>query len=117
MFYDPMIAKLIAHGETREDARARLADALDEAVVWPLRSNAGFLVELLDHPDVAAGRVDTGLIAREGETLMPSPLPSEEALIDAAARESVEVGLVAAARGSAPDPAAALRRGPAESPC
>ena len=84
-FYDPMIAKLIAHGQTREDAREQLADALDEAVVWPVRSNAGFLVEALDHPDFAAGRVDTGLIAREGDALMPPAYPSEEALIAAAA--------------------------------
>ena len=84
-FYDPMIAKLIAHGETREDAREQLADALDEAVVWPVRSNAGFLVEALDHPDFAAGNVDTGLIAREGEALMPPAHPSEEALTAAAA--------------------------------
>ncbi len=84
-FYDPMIAKLIAHGDTRDEARGALADALDEAIVWPLRTNAGFLVELLDHPDVAAGRVDTGLIAREGEALMPPALPSEEAMIEAAA--------------------------------
>jgi 3-methylcrotonyl-CoA carboxylase alpha subunit len=84
-FYDPMIAKLIAHGQTREDAREQLADALDEAVVWPVRSNAGFLVEALDHPDFAAGRVDTGLIAREGDALMPPAYPSEEALTAAAA--------------------------------
>ena len=84
-FYDPMIAKLIAHGATREEARERLADALDEAIVWPVRCNAGFLVEALDHPDFVAGRVDTGLIAREGEALMPPALPSEEALIAAAA--------------------------------
>ncbi|MCH3770733.1 acetyl-CoA carboxylase biotin carboxylase subunit, partial [Campylobacter coli] len=42
-FYDPMIAKLIAHGETREEALEMLADTLDEAIVWPLRTNAGFL--------------------------------------------------------------------------
>ncbi|MEH3047470.1 acetyl/propionyl/methylcrotonyl-CoA carboxylase subunit alpha [Sphingomonas adhaesiva] len=84
-FYDPMIAKLIAHGDTREEARERLADALDEAIVWPVRSNAGFLVEALDHPDFVAGRVDTGLIAREGEALMPPAQPSEEALAAAAA--------------------------------
>ena len=83
-FYDPMIAKLIAHGATREEARERLADALDEAIEWPVRCNAGFLVEALDHPDFVAGRVDTGLIAREGEALMPPALPSEEALIAAA---------------------------------
>ena len=84
-FYDPMIAKLIAHGETREEARETLADALDESVVWPVRSNAGFLVEALDHPDFVSGAVDTGLIAREGEALMPPALPSEEALAAAAA--------------------------------
>ena len=83
-FYDPMIAKLIAHGDTREEARETLADALDEAIVWPLRTNAGFLVEALDHPAFVAAELDSGLIAREGDALMPPLLPSEEALIDAA---------------------------------
>ncbi|WP_294271236.1 acetyl/propionyl/methylcrotonyl-CoA carboxylase subunit alpha [uncultured Sphingomonas sp.] len=84
-WYDPMIAKVIAHGETRDAAREALADALDEAVIWPVRTNAGFLVQALDHPDFASGQVDTGLIAREGEALMPPPEPSEEALAEAAA--------------------------------
>ena len=84
-WYDPMIAKVIAHGETRDEAREALADALDEAVIWPVRTNAGFLVQALDHPDFASGQVDTGLIAREGEALMPPTEPSEEALAEAAA--------------------------------
>ena len=84
-WYDPMIAKVIAHGDTRDEAREALADALDEAVIWPVRTNAGFLVEALDHPDFASGQVDTGLIAREGEALMPPTEPSEEALAEAAA--------------------------------
>ncbi|CAM3110584.1 MULTISPECIES: acetyl/propionyl/methylcrotonyl-CoA carboxylase subunit alpha [Sphingomonas] len=84
-WYDPMIAKVIAHGDTRHEAREALADALDEAVIWPVRTNAGFLVEALDHPDFASGQVDTGLIAREGEALMPPTEPSEEALAEAAA--------------------------------
>ena len=83
-FYDPMIAKVIAWGEDRETARESLASALDGAVVWPVRSNAGFLVQALDHPDFVAGTVDTGLIAREGEALMPATQPSEERLIAAA---------------------------------
>ncbi|HVF94753.1 MAG TPA: biotin carboxylase N-terminal domain-containing protein [Sphingomonas sp.] len=83
-FYDPMIAKVIAWGETREEARETLADALDAAVVWPVRSNAGFLVEALDHPAFVGGTLDTGLIAREGDALMPPTQPSEEALVDAA---------------------------------
>ena len=84
-WYDPMIAKVIAHGDTRDDAREALADALDEAVIWPVRTNAGFLVQALDHPDFASGQVDTGLIARQGEALMPPTEPSEEALAEAAA--------------------------------
>ncbi len=83
-FYDPMIAKVIARGEDRETAREALAYALDGAVVWPVRSNAGFLVEALDHPDFVAGTLDTGLIAREGDALMPPTHPTEEALADAA---------------------------------
>jgi 3-methylcrotonyl-CoA carboxylase alpha subunit len=65
---------------------------LDEAVIWPVRTNAGFLVEALDHPDFVAGTVDTGLIAREGEGLMPPVLPSDEALADAAASLAGEGG-------------------------
>ncbi len=83
-FYDPMIAKVITWGEDRETAREALAYALDGAVVWPVRSNAGFLVEALDHPDFVAGTLDTGLIAREGDALMPPTHPTEEALADAA---------------------------------
>jgi 3-methylcrotonyl-CoA carboxylase alpha subunit len=83
-YYDPMIAKVIAHGDTREEARETLADALDAAIVWPLRSNAGFLVEALDHPAFVAATLDTGLIAREGDALMPRALPSEEVLVEAA---------------------------------
>ncbi|TPG15769.1 acetyl/propionyl/methylcrotonyl-CoA carboxylase subunit alpha [Sphingomonas oligophenolica] len=84
-FYDPMIAKVIAWGETREAARETLADALDEAVMWPVRFNAGFLVQALDHPAFVAGDLDTGLIAREGDALMPPAEPSDGALADAAA--------------------------------
>ncbi|WJT00526.1 ATP-grasp domain-containing protein (plasmid) [Novosphingobium humi] len=84
-YYDPMIAKLIAHGATRDDARRRLADALDRAVVWPLRTNAGFLVKALNHPDFAGGHMDTGLIARAGDALMPDPLPDAAGLARAAA--------------------------------
>jgi len=84
-FYDPMIAKVIAWGEDREEAREILADALSDAIVWPVRSNAGFLVEALEHEAFAEGNVDTGLIARAGDALMPPELPSHEALADAAA--------------------------------
>ena len=83
-FYDPMVAKVIAWGEDRESARERLVDALDDAVVWPVRSNAGFLVRALEHPAFVAGEVDTGIIAREGDALLPDAMPSDEALAAAA---------------------------------
>jgi 3-methylcrotonyl-CoA carboxylase alpha subunit len=83
-FYDPMIAKVIAWDETRGAARERLAGALSDALIWPVRSNAGFLVETLRHPGFASGEVDTGLIAREGDALMPNAMPSDGALANAA---------------------------------
>ena len=83
-FYDPMIAKMIAHGPTRNDARHTLAAALDDTAIWPLKTNAGFLVKALENPDFATARLDTGLIAREGDALMPPLRPDADALADAA---------------------------------
>ena len=54
-FYDPMIAKVIAWGDDREEARERLADALEASGGLAGAINAGFLVEALDHPDFVAG--------------------------------------------------------------
>jgi len=71
-FYDPMIAKLIVHAEDRESAAAGLADACSQVEVWPVKTNAGFLVRCLDHPDFVDGDVDTGFIAgRESELVEP----------------------------------------------
>ena len=83
-FYDPMIAKVIAHGPTRDAARSALTQALDESAVWPLKTNAGFLVKALKHPDFVAARLDTGLIGREGDALMPPARPSDDSLAGAA---------------------------------
>jgi len=99
--YDPMIAKLIAHADTRDAARARLGAALADTQVWPVRTNAGFLVRALDHPDFATGTVDTGLIERSGAALMPPGRPSEAALT-AAASELTGVALVSGFRLNAP---------------
>jgi len=64
-FYDPMIAKLIVHEDTREAA----AEALAEVEVWPVKTNAGFLVRCLEHPRFVAGDVDTGFIGAEEAAL------------------------------------------------
>ncbi|SCW90421.1 3-methylcrotonyl-CoA carboxylase alpha subunit [Sphingobium faniae] len=100
-FYDPMIAKVIAHGPTREAARAALEEALDDTAIWPLKTNAGFLVKALEHPDFVAARLDTGLIGREGDALMPPAHPDEEALAEAAASLS-HGGALAGFRLNAP---------------
>jgi 3-methylcrotonyl-CoA carboxylase alpha subunit len=74
-FYDPMIAKLIVHAETREDATKRLAAVCAEVEVWPVKANAGFLKRCLEHPRFVAGDVDTGFIAAEEADLLPSGIP------------------------------------------
>jgi 3-methylcrotonyl-CoA carboxylase alpha subunit len=83
-FYDPMIAKLIAHGATRDEARERLSAMLEGTAVWPVRTNAAFLINALAHPDFVAGKVDTGLIARDGEAMSAEPDPSTGLLAEAA---------------------------------
>jgi 3-methylcrotonyl-CoA carboxylase alpha subunit len=73
-FYDSMIAKLIASGADRAGAIARLVQALEETVVAGPKTNASFLHALAVHSAFAAGRMDTGLIARELETLAPAEI-------------------------------------------
>ena len=67
--YDPMIAKIIAHGSTREEALSRLGRALGETRVLGLRTNVAFLGRLAAEPDFAAGRFDTGFIGRHEDAL------------------------------------------------
>ncbi|HLT04774.1 MAG TPA: acetyl-CoA carboxylase biotin carboxylase subunit, partial [Pseudomonas sp.] len=71
-FYDPMVAKLIAWGETREEARLRLLSMLDELAVGGFKTNRAFLRRVLAHPAFAAAELDTGFIARHQEALLPA---------------------------------------------
>ncbi|MHA3977671.1 ATP-binding protein [Halovulum sp. GXIMD14794] len=71
--YDPMIAKVIAHGEDRASAIATLRRGLTGARLAGSVANVGFLVRLLDDPGFRSGAVDTGLIDRSGEALTASP--------------------------------------------
>jgi acetyl/propionyl-CoA carboxylase alpha subunit len=61
--YDPMIAKLIAHGPTRDEALFRLQDALAATVVEGLTTNLPFLRWLVAHPAVRAGRTTTAFLS------------------------------------------------------
>jgi len=83
-FYDPMIAKVIASGKDRDEARTRLQQMLEKTAVWPVKTNASFLVKALDHPEFVTGDVDTGLIGRDGEAMAEPPSPSADALTRAA---------------------------------
>jgi propionyl-CoA carboxylase alpha chain len=65
MFYDPMIAKLIAYGEDRAEATARLIDALDGYDIRGVTTNLDFLGGLLSHPRFASGDISTNFIAEE----------------------------------------------------
>ena len=76
-FYDPMIAKLVARGDDRQEAIGALAAILDEVEVWPVRTNANFLFNALLHPAFEAAALDTGFIARELEVLVPDPDPDD----------------------------------------
>jgi geranyl-CoA carboxylase alpha subunit len=63
-FYDPLLAKLIAHGPTREAARLRLVRALEDTVALGLATNRGFLIDCLDHTEFAGGKATTDFIPR-----------------------------------------------------
>jgi geranyl-CoA carboxylase alpha subunit len=61
-FYDPMLAKLIARGTTREEARRRLIVALEDTVALGVKTNRSLLIAMLRHPAFAAGEATTGFI-------------------------------------------------------
>jgi geranyl-CoA carboxylase alpha subunit len=61
-WYDPMVAKVIAWGANREEARRRLLRALGDTVLLGVANNRGFLVDVLSHSEFAAGRATTAFI-------------------------------------------------------
>jgi 3-methylcrotonyl-CoA carboxylase alpha subunit len=74
-FYDPMIAKIVVHGATRDEALNRLARALAETEVAGTVTNLAFLGRLAAHPAFRAGDVDTGLIERDQAALTADGAP------------------------------------------
>lgn len=83
-FYDPMIAKVIVHGPTRDAALAKLLAALEETEVAGCVTNAAFLASLCRHEGFSKGDVDTGLIDRDLQSLIAEAPPSDEAIALAA---------------------------------
>jgi len=102
-YYDPMIAKLICHGEDRAAALRRLAEALAAYEIVGVATNVAFLQRVIAHDAFATGRLDTGLIARHhAELFPPPPPPSQQELLAAALAETLALvdGAAAAAPGS-----------------
>ena len=73
IYYDPMIAKVVATGETRECATARLIAALRDYPILGIRTNVPLLLRILEHPRFQAGDIDTGFLDGEGAALAEAP--------------------------------------------
>ena len=117
-YYDPMIAKLVAHGDDRAEAIGKLAAMLDGTEVWPVRTNAGFLFNALLHPDFGSGDVDTGCIERNLDELVPEAEPDETIWRGAASvavaldeHEELLADLAGFRMNAAPSASVALGRG------
>lgn len=93
--YDPMIAKIIAYGDSRAEALAKLAAALDATKVVGLTTNRDFLRRLSRHAVFRKGPPDIGWLDREGEAIATAPKPASSTALPAAgrlwlARENIE---------------------------
>jgi 3-methylcrotonyl-CoA carboxylase alpha subunit len=104
-FYDPMIAKIVAHGATRDEALDRLSAALAETVVAGPKSNAAFLRALCDNADFRGEKFDTGLIDRSLESLLggaPDPASVEAGVAHLLHAQAAKLNAIARARSDMP---------------
>jgi geranyl-CoA carboxylase alpha subunit len=70
-FYDSMLAKIIAHGATREETRRRLVAALQDTIALGIPTNRDILVDCLSQPNFIAGEADTGFIEKHFPARQP----------------------------------------------
>jgi 3-methylcrotonyl-CoA carboxylase alpha subunit len=114
-YYDPMIAKIIAHGATRGEALTKLATALGETIVAGPKTNVAFLKKLCEAQEFRAGQFDTGFIDRNLKELGAVIKPNNPGAIAAGVAElldrqeqSLHLGALRAGRNSTviwvPDP-------------
>ena len=96
--YDSLLAKLVARGAGREEARRRLLDAVAATRVVGVTTNREFLHRLLACPDFATAVLDTGLVARGQDTLLAAPGPAPPATLALLAVASLADEAAAAAR-------------------
>jgi 3-methylcrotonyl-CoA carboxylase alpha subunit len=81
-FYDPMIAKLIAHASSRSEAIDELALRVAHAGVWPVKTNATFVRAALLTDEFGSAQIDTGLIARREAELTARPQQPDRAELE-----------------------------------
>jgi acetyl-CoA carboxylase biotin carboxylase subunit len=70
-YYDSLLAKVIVHGNTREEALGRMGQALDSFILEGVTTTIPFLARVIRHPDFASGQVDTKFLERESHLLRP----------------------------------------------
>jgi acetyl-CoA/propionyl-CoA carboxylase biotin carboxyl carrier protein len=90
--YDPLLAKLIAWGETRDAARRRALAALRSYPVLGIRTNIALLIELLEHPRFIAGALDTGFLDAEGDAIRARLRDESPAVVEAVAAAARATG-------------------------
>ena len=91
LFYDPMIAKLVTHADTRDKAIEAQSDALDAFVIDGIRHNIPFLSALMAHPRWRAGKLSTAFIAEEfPEGFHPQPPEGERAEVIAGVAAAID---------------------------
>lgn len=104
IYYDPMIAKVIAWGDTRDAARQLLIKALGEVEVVGVTTNAAFLKDVVGHPVFASGEMDTGFIEAHTKDLLPGKQAAPADIAAFAALALAQNRTLRAARGSDADP-------------
>ncbi len=97
--YDPMLGKLIAHGETRTEALDRLAHALAQTVILGVRTNVGFLRRLVLDADVRALKLSTQELERRLDDLAQPAAAPDAVFLAAAVAEALGAGVRARAGG------------------
>jgi acetyl-CoA carboxylase biotin carboxylase subunit len=107
--YDPMLAKVIASAESRDTAIARAVAALRAFPILGVRTNLGFLINVLEHPAFRAGDLHTGFVDEHLAALLAKPEPTDAVLATAAFARSTPGDARPGAVGRAADPWTDLR--------
>ncbi len=101
-FYDPMLAKIIAYGATRDEARRKLVRAVEDCVLLGVNGNQRFLANLLAHDEFAAGNATTAFIGEHFHA-DPSLAPQAPTVIELASAAALLYQAVAEARAHQPE--------------